>query len=334
MEFRTGRESGRGASVKWRRCRGTENIVVIFFVVLSVAGHFLSETGNVTFKDVHQGLSQQRMEGTYSYDQGYTPWNPPPYQHHAPQYNVYQSNGFGDAYYGYEDPPPPYPPSQDNFEGIFQVLLQERKEFWETQRRLEAQLATVTELVTHLVTLSVASNSNTSHPSNFGDVENLNHKEVHECLEEVEEENVDQEVADEHKESKEMEILQSASSEATPPESPSKLHFEWVNLSDMILLGPQHYGLLETDAQLRVLCGVLDKKEMDSLGMDESRFITCGESEFKAYNGHLHKLHNNRAKVGASNLKKHLGPWQSQEKLVDSQRNEWTNQVWDPGKKL
>ncbi|MED6207078.1 hypothetical protein PIB30_032530 [Stylosanthes scabra] len=104
QEFRTGRESGREASVKWRRCREIENIVVIFFVVLSIAGHFLSETGNVTFKDVHQGLSKQRMEGTYSYDQGYTPWNPPPYQHHAPQYNVYQSNGFGDAYYGYEDP--------------------------------------------------------------------------------------------------------------------------------------------------------------------------------------------------------------------------------------
>ncbi|MED6163703.1 hypothetical protein PIB30_082588 [Stylosanthes scabra] len=157
------------------------------------------------------------MEGTYSYDQGYTPWNPPPYQHNAPQYNVYQCNGFGDAYYGYEDPPPPYPPPQGNFRNIFQVLLRERKEFWETQRRLEAQLATVTELITRLVTLSIANNSNTFHPSNFGDVENLNHKE-------------------------------SASSEATLPESPSKLHFEWVNLSDMNLLGPQHYGLLETDA--------------------------------------------------------------------------------------
>ncbi|MED6164771.1 hypothetical protein PIB30_093362 [Stylosanthes scabra] len=170
------------------------------------------------------------MEGTYSYDQGYTPWSPPPYQHHAPQYNVYQSNGFGDAYYGYEDPPPPYPPSQGNFKDIFQVLLQERKEFWETQRRLEAHLATVTELVTHLVTLSVASTSITSQPLNSGnlpsqalsirrrsiptlflcanqegredtplneeDVENLNHEEVRECLEEVEEKNEDQEAED------------------------------------------------------------------------------------------------------------------------------------------
>ncbi|MED6157972.1 hypothetical protein PIB30_028408 [Stylosanthes scabra] len=260
------------------------------------------------------------MDETYSCDQEYTPWNPPPYQHHDPQYNAHQSNGFGDAYYGYEDSPSPYPPSQGNIEDILQVLLQERKEFREAQKQIEAQLAILTELVTRLVTLFISSNSNASQPSSSGnqeeredallheeDVENLNHKDVHECLEEVEEENVDQEVADKDKESKGMEIIQSTSSEATPPESPSKLNFEWVNLSNMNLLGPQHYALLETDDQLRVLCGVLDIKEMDSLGMDESRFIICGESEFKAYNGHLHKLHNNRAKVGASNLKKHLG---------------------------
>ncbi|MED6225842.1 hypothetical protein PIB30_097574 [Stylosanthes scabra] len=298
-EFRTGRESGRGASVKWRRCLGIENMCAAHGCLLSVARHFLSETGNVTFKDVHQGLSKQMMEGTYSYDQGYTPWNPPPYQHHAPQYNVYQSNGFGDAYYGYEDPPPP---SQGNFEDNFQVLLQERKEFWETQRRLEAQIATVTELVTRLVTLSVASTSITSQPLNSGDlpsqalsipkrsiptlflcanqegredaplnegdVENLNHEEVCECLEEVEEKNEDQEVEDvdhevenKDKEQKGMEIVHSASSKATPSKLPSELQFEWVNFSNLNFIGPQHYGLLETDGQLKALCGVLDKKK-------------------------------------------------------------------------
>ncbi|MED6153101.1 hypothetical protein PIB30_098344 [Stylosanthes scabra] len=262
------------------------------------------------------------MEETYSYDQGYTPWNPPPYQHHALQYNAHQSNGFGDTYYGYEDPPPPYPPSQGNIEHILQVLLQERKEIWKAQN-----------------------NSNTSQPSNSGnpeeredallheeDVENLNHKEVHECLEEVEEENVDQEVADEDKESKGMEILQSASSEATPPESPSKLHFEWVNLSDMNLFGPQHYGLLETNGQLRALCRVSDKKEMSSLRLEESRFMTCRKSKLKACSRHLHKLHHKGAKVGVVSLRKHLGPWQFQEKLVDSHSNGWTNQIWDPEK--
>ncbi|MED6164675.1 hypothetical protein PIB30_092404 [Stylosanthes scabra] len=148
------------------------------------------------------------------------------------------------------------------------------------------------------------------------DIERLNHEEVHECLEEIEEENedqeaedVDQEVEDKDKEPKEMEIVHSASSEATPPKLPSKLHFEWVNPSDMIFFGAQHYGLLETDGQLEALCGVLDKKKMDSLELDESRFITCGESESKAYSGYLHKLHNNRAKVRSLNMRKHLRPW-------------------------
>ncbi|MED6113521.1 hypothetical protein PIB30_071557 [Stylosanthes scabra] len=331
-------------------------LVAILFVVSSVAGHFLSETGNVTFKDIHQGLSKQMMEGTYSYDQGYTPWNPPPYQHHAPQYNVYQSNGLGNAYYGYKDPPPLYLPSQGNFEDIFQVLQQGRKAFWETQKRLEAQLATVTELVTRLVTPSVASTSITSQPLNSGDlpsqalsiprrsiptlflcanqegreeappneedVENLNHEEV-EKNEDQEAEDVDHEVENKDKEQKGMEIVHSASSKATPSKLPSELQFEWINFSNLNFIGPQHYGLLETNGQLKALCGVFDKKKENSAEL---------RSEFKAYSGYLHKLHNNRTKVGALSSRKHLGPCQFQEKLVDPQNNGWTNQVWDPGK--
>ncbi|MED6162334.1 hypothetical protein PIB30_069373 [Stylosanthes scabra] len=210
------------------------------------------------------------MEEAYSYDQGYTPWNSPPYQYHVARYNAYQSNGYGDAYYGYEDPSPPYPPSQN---------------------------------------------------------------EVEEENEDQEAEDVDQEVEDKDKEPKGMEIVHSASSKATPPKLPSKLQFEWVNPSNMMnFFGPKHYGLLETDGQLEALCGVLDKKEMDSLELDESRFITCGESEFKAYSGHLHKLHNNKAKVRSLSMKKHLGPWKFQDKLVNSQNNRWTNQFWDPRK--
>ncbi|MED6177068.1 hypothetical protein PIB30_094242 [Stylosanthes scabra] len=135
-----------------------------------------------------------------------------------------------------------------------------------------------------------------------------------------------------HEEPKGIEIVYSASSEATPPELPSKSHFEWVNLSDLNFISPQHYGLLETDGQLRALCRVLDTKGMNSLVLDESRFITCGKSEFKTYSGHIQKLHNNRAKIRTLSMRKHLGPWQFQEKLVSSQNNGWTNRVWDPGK--
>ncbi|MED6163023.1 hypothetical protein PIB30_076091 [Stylosanthes scabra] len=155
---------------------------------------------------VHEGLSKQVMEEAISYDQKYIPWNPPPYQHHAPKCNAYQSNG-------------------------------------------------------------------------FEDVESLNHGEVHECIEEVEEENEDQEVEDVDQEvekkdvePKGIENVYSASSEATSPKLPSELHFEWVNPSDMNFLGPQHYGLLEMDGQLKALCVVLDKKKMDSMELDESRF--------------------------------------------------------------
>ncbi|MED6186417.1 hypothetical protein PIB30_066510 [Stylosanthes scabra] len=68
----------------------------------------------------------------------------------------------------------------------------------------------------------------------------------------------------------------------------------------------------KTDDQLGALDGVLDKKEENPAELD---------SEFNAYGGYLHKLHNNRAKVGALSSRKHLGPWKFQDKLVDSHGN-------------
>ncbi|MED6174842.1 hypothetical protein PIB30_072850, partial [Stylosanthes scabra] len=134
------------------------------------------------------------------------------------------------------------------------------------------------------------------------DDESLTQEGMHECLEEVEEENkyqeaedVDQEVEHKDKEQKGVESVHFASSEATPPMLPSELHFKWVNPYDMSCLGPLQYGLIEMDGQLKALCGVFDKKKMDSMELSE-----C--------NGLLHKLHNNRAKIG------------------------WTNRVWDPRK--
>ncbi|MED6195081.1 hypothetical protein PIB30_034625 [Stylosanthes scabra] len=227
-------------------------------------------------------MSNQLMEEACLYAQGYTPWNPPP-----------------------------YPPSQNDIEETFQLLCQERKELRENQRRVNAQLTTLTLSIIRLVTQFT--NEGRKDTLNEEVVECLNHEEVHECLEEVEVENEEEKVEDEDKELKGMEIVHSASSEATPPESPSKLYFEWVNLSDMNPLGPQHYGLFEMNGQLRALCGVSDKKEMDPLVLDKSRFITWEELKFKAYHGHLHKPHNNRAKDEVLSLRKHLRPWQSKE---------------------
>ncbi|MED6195010.1 hypothetical protein PIB30_034035 [Stylosanthes scabra] len=202
------------------------------------------------------------MELHYSCNQGYTPWNLTPYQLHDLGYNAYQSNGFGDAYYGYEDPSPPYPPSQNGMDELFEALAQERNEIREVQRMMEIQL----DLLIKEELL------------NEEDVESL-----HESLEEVEEgneaqvaEDVDQKVEDNCKEPKGMDIVHSASSEVTSSKIPSEFQFEWVNLPNLNFNGPQHYALLETDDQLGALDGVLDKKEMESLELNASKIITWG----------------------------------------------------------
>ncbi|MED6147498.1 hypothetical protein PIB30_044543 [Stylosanthes scabra] len=275
-----------------------------------------------------KSLSKQVMELHYSCNQGYTPWNLTPYQPHDLGYNAYQSNGLGDAYYGYEDPSPPYPPSQDGRDKLVEALAQERNEIREVQRKMEIQLDLLIKLAT-LVIEHLDNSSNISQPSNSenlpsqplsnpwrhigtlflctnqeGREDVLNEEDVeslHESLEEVEEgneaqvaEDVDQKVEDNCKEPKGMENVHSASSEVTPSKLPSEFQFEWG-------VGQKGNGVLG---------------------------VEC----IKAHSEHLHKLHNNRAKVGAFSLKKHLGPWQLQEKLVDSHKKGWRNHVWDPGK--
>ncbi|MED6209100.1 hypothetical protein PIB30_051423 [Stylosanthes scabra] len=96
--------------------------------------------------------SKQVIESYYSCNQGYTPWNLTSYQPHDLGYDAYQSNGFGDAYYGYEDPSPPYPPSQNGIEEVFQMLCQEMKETWEIQKQIDDQVNTVYSIVIHLMT--------------------------------------------------------------------------------------------------------------------------------------------------------------------------------------
>ncbi|MED6131816.1 hypothetical protein PIB30_013298 [Stylosanthes scabra] len=332
------------------------------------------------------------MESYYSCNQGDAPWNPTPYQPHDLGYDAYQSNGFGDAYYGYEDHSPPYPPSQKGIEELIQLLCQERKEIREIQKQIANQVNTLCSIAIQLMTQSaINSSSIASQPLNSEDrsfkslpnprgciptlsqckgkngtlsqpwsnqwrsiptlyihqerkkdsqlsqplsnqwrsiptlfrcanqkeredallheenVESLEQEGMHECLEEVEEENeyqeakdIDQEVEDNDKGQKGIEIVHFTSSEATPPKLPSELHFKWANPYDMNCLSPQRYGLFKTDGQLKALCRVLDKKKMDSMELSESKFKEC--------NGLLHKLHNNKAKIG------------------------WANRVWDPGK--
>ncbi|MED6183820.1 hypothetical protein PIB30_041337 [Stylosanthes scabra] len=241
------------------------------------------------------------MESYYSCNQGYAPWNPTPYQPYDLGYDAYQSNGFGDAYYGYEDSSPPYPPSQKGIKELIQLLCQERKEIREIQKQIANQRS--------IPTLFCCTNQKEREDALLHEenVESLEQEGMHECLKEVEEENeyqeaedIDQEVEDKDKGQKGIEIVHFTSSEATLPKLPSELHFKWENPYDMNCLSPQRYDLFKRDGQLKALCGVLDKKKMDSMELSELKF--------KEYNGLLHKLHNNKAKIG------------------------WANRVWDPGK--
>ncbi|MED6208174.1 hypothetical protein PIB30_042627 [Stylosanthes scabra] len=242
--------------------------------------------------------SKQVMESYYSCNQRYAPWNPTPYQPHDLGYDAYQSYGFGDAYYGYEDPSPPYPPFQNGSEEVFQLLCQEMKEIREIQKEFANQVNTLCLIMIQWMTQSAIEREDAL--LHEKDDESLKQEGMHECLEEVDEENkyqeaedVDQEVEDKDKEQKGVKVVHFASSEATPPKLPSELHFKWINPYDMNCLGPQHYGSFETNGQLKALCGVLDKKKMDSMELTESKFKEC--------NGLLHKLHNNKAKIGWAN---------------------------------
>ncbi|MED6212258.1 hypothetical protein PIB30_081557 [Stylosanthes scabra] len=86
--------------------------------------------GRVWLRGLHAKHLYLGISGVYG-DTRYTPWNPTLYQPHDLGYNAYQSNGFGDAYYGYEDPSPPYPPSQNGMDKLFKALAQERNEIRE-----------------------------------------------------------------------------------------------------------------------------------------------------------------------------------------------------------
>ncbi|MED6108756.1 hypothetical protein PIB30_027166 [Stylosanthes scabra] len=110
------------------------------------------------------------MESYYSCNQGYPPWNPTPYQPHDLGYDAHQSYGFGDAYYGYEDPSPPYPPSQKRIEEVIHLLCQERKVIREIQEQIANQVDALCSLVIQWKTQSAINNSSsTSQPLNSED---------------------------------------------------------------------------------------------------------------------------------------------------------------------
>ncbi|MED6135564.1 hypothetical protein PIB30_047705 [Stylosanthes scabra] len=280
--------------------------------------------------------SKQVNESYYSCNQGYAPWNPTPYRPHELGYDAYQSYGFGDAYYGYEDPSPPYPPFQNGNEEVFQLLCQEMKEIREIQKEFANQVNTLCSIMIQWMTQSVIGNfnnsSSTSQPLNSEDRPSKSLPNPRGCIPTSSRCKGRKGTLSHHgpingeafllytstkKErrthsflnhcqingeafllcfaapTKKKERMHYYMKRMNPSKVPSELHFKLANPYDMSCLGPLRYGLIETDGQLKALCGVLDKKKMDSMELTESKFKEC--------NGLLYKLHNNKAKIGRAN---------------------------------
>ncbi|MED6138173.1 hypothetical protein PIB30_071783 [Stylosanthes scabra] len=128
MEFRIDRESGRGESVKWRRCRGIENMCACLWLFV----HLLSF----------------QMDGNPAFMNGQA-WDPSQVGYH--------SDSSSDGYFSYEDSLSACQidnvefQHQAQFEAMFETLMQERAEILENQKRTEAQLLTVAELTSSVI---------------------------------------------------------------------------------------------------------------------------------------------------------------------------------------
>ena len=67
-----------------------------------------------------------------------------------------------------------------------------------------------------------------------------------------------------------------------PPRLSSNPSLEWVKLITLSFIIPLEYGILETDGQLRALCGIKHKRRMFSGWRCRSRLIMVGSSKLKS----------------------------------------------------
>ena len=69
--------------------------------------------------------------------------------------------------------------------------------------------------------------------------------------------------------------------ESPLPRLPSTPSFEWVKLTSISFIIPLEYGLLETDGQLRMLCGMKHKRKMFRGWCCKSRLIMVDASNMR-----------------------------------------------------
>ncbi|XP_072073249.1 uncharacterized protein [Arachis hypogaea] len=159
----------------------------------------------------------------------------------------------------------------------------------------------------------------------------VNNEEEIELEESYQEEEVDIEetckevevVREEHKGVEPANLL-----EILPLKLPSSFTtFKWVKFISLNFLIPLEYGLLETDGQLRALCGI--KRKMVSGKNCPARFIMVGSFKFKCKGWCKPQLNGSRKLFGSFSENSTAEPpgWNHN----DQQKDGCKSKVWDPG---
>jgi len=114
-----------------------------------------------------------------------------------------------------------------------------------------------------------------------------------------------------------------------PKPPPSILSFKWVNSLYSSFIIPLEYGLLETDGQLRHICGFKSKKEMASGWKHYSRLIMVACSKLNCTVWYRARLFGSRRMFGhfIENSKVMPPKWNNDNQLEDG----CGNKIWDPG---
>ena len=114
-----------------------------------------------------------------------------------------------------------------------------------------------------------------------------------------------------------------------PKPPPSTLSFKWVNSLYSSFIIPLEYGLLETDGQLRYICGFKSKKEIVSGWKHHSRFtmVTCPKLDSKGWC--ITRVHGSRRMFGHFVENSPCSPptWINDNQLGDG----CEDKIWDPG---
>ncbi|MED6131876.1 hypothetical protein PIB30_014093 [Stylosanthes scabra] len=294
----------------------------------------------------HQQTSPWDPNSYSPYHQPYEPlepshFEPPPF--YSPSENAYPYE------HSFQSPPfnQPSSSSQPTIEEALRSIYQEHKEFRDFQRRMEAQLSTIMDLVTCLTTQLSHNNSSTSQtPIDISheedeafekvdeqemkvEVQACEEAEVGDNKQELEVEEACKELGFDKQESKGAKTTLTHPLRTSLANLPSNTSFEWVSLPCVNFLDPHQYTLLETDGQLRALCRLKSEEELMVGWQHESKLKNEIISRLEVQGRCKTKINGFQTRNWGS--RKHLESWPLQVKHDNQQENGWTLKIWDPG---